>query len=521
MTQDVLLLLALSLIGAAAVGWTRRLAAPASEFPLKTLAAAVAAGAVAAAGLAGVTLPLAWRALALVAAVAWIAGPLLLPTLARAGWWRLVDALVSVLYWGAAGRDGARRLVVQTALQRGDGEAALRRLPALESEAMAAQAHALRGEWAAAMAVVLPPGRAGSLGRVAQVEALLALGRPAQAAALAAALRRDVESGAPDPIAYRAMVLAEVHLDAEAGNVRRVQEALKAPPAGVPQEVWLGLLARAAEVAGEREAALRLHGEAYRVAAPARRGVHRRALDAAGRPLPTPVRATGRARTTTAMVAVIAVAFLGQTLLDRVAGPFVIDGLRVAASSVAGAFVIGVSGFPLADAWWRLLAYAFVHGNLVHVGFNLWVLFDLGRMVEARKGPGYLLVAFAAGTAMGAYLTSVADPGGPLLLVGASGGVLGVAGALLADVSRRRHEGDRQLMGSLLQWMALIAFISLAIPNVSWWGHVGGVIGGLLWGFAHQGLPVDRRLDRVAGGLAAALLLWALGQAVRVGWVVL
>jgi len=518
LTQDVVLLLALALLGAAAVGWTRRLAPAGSEFPLKTLVAAVAAGAVAAASLAGVPVPLPLRALALACAVAWVAGPLVLPTVARAGWWRAADGLVAALYWSGRGRDGARRLLAQTALQQGDGEAALARLPRLEGEAMAAQAHALRGDWAAALDATPPAGGAGALGRAAQVEALLALGRPEAAAALAAALRREVESGGADPLAYRAMVLAEVRLDAEAGNVRRVQEALKSPPAGVPQEVWIGLLARAAEMAGEAEAALRLHAEAYRVASPPRRVRHRRALEAAGRPLPAPLRASGRSPATLAMTGLIALAFVGQLLVDRFAGPFVVDGLRVAASSIAGAFVIGVPGFPAADSWWRLLSYAFVHGNLVHVGFNVWVLADLGRLVEGRRGPAYLLAAFAAGTAMGAYLTSVAQPGGPLLLVGASGGVLGVAGALLADVSRRRGAADRHLLRSLIEWMVLIAFISLVIPNVSWWGHVGGVVGGLLWGFARQGLPDDRRVDAVAGGLGAALLLVALGHAVRVAW---
>ena len=77
----------------------------------------------------------------------------------------------------------------------------------------------------------------------------------------------------------------------------------------------------------------------------------------------------------------------------------------------------------------------------MHVGFNLWVLFDIGRMVEVRRGPGYLAAAFVAGTAMGAYLTSVAQAGETLVLVGASGGVLGVAGALLADVAAGRGAG--------------------------------------------------------------------------------
>ena len=141
-----------------------------------------------------------------------------------------------------------------------------------------------------------------------------------------------------------------------------------------------------------------------------------------------------------------------------------------------------------------LLSYGFVHGNLVHVGFNLWVLFDIGRMVEARRGPGYLAAAFVAGTAMGAYLTSVAQAGETLVLVGASGGVLGVAGALLADVAGGRGQSIARCSVSCSSGCA-DRLLSVAIPNVSLWGHVGGALGGLLWGFARQGLPADRRID--------------------------
>jgi membrane associated rhomboid family serine protease len=121
-----------------------------------------------------------------------------------------------------------------------------------------------------------------------------------------------------------------------------------------------------------------------------------------------------------------------------------------------------------------------------------------------------VVVAFVAGTAMGGYITSIAQASDAVVLVGASGGVLGIAGALLADVLRSRGRTDRVLTRSLLQWMALIALLSVAVPNVSLWGHVGGVVGGLLWGFMRQGLPRIRTIDLFAGGVALGVMGFAL-----------
>lgn len=513
MTQHLAILLILAAAGLAGSGWLRRTMGVATEPWAKWWAGTAGAALVVVATLAGRAPGGALHAAALVVAVAWVAGPALLAALGRAGAWRAADALATLLYWSPGGRDAARGLLARVALQRGDAEAALARLPEVGRAALAVEAHALRGAWADAVGEPLPDGPAG---RDARVEALLALGRRREAEAEVAVLAAAVAAGRADPAAYRAWFVADLRLRADAGDLVGVRDALRSPPSGVPQETYLGLLARAAEVAGEAEVALRLHAEAYRVAAPGRRSVHEHALRSAGRPLPESARAAGRSPATWALAATIAAAYVGQVLLDRFVAPLPVAGFEARASSIAAAFAVGVPSFPSADAAWRFLSYAFVHGNLVHVGFNLWVLLDLGRLVELRRSRGYLLAAFALGTAMGAFLTASAQAG-PVLLVGASGGVLGLAGALLADLVGRRGAADRALLRGLLQWMVLIAFLSLAIPNVSWWGHVGGVVGGALWGFARLGLPGDRRIDLWAGAAAALALAWALGQALRVG----
>jgi len=320
----------------------------------------------------------------------------------------------------------------------------------------------------------------------------------------------DPEAG---PILTRVAQMAEVRLAAARGRLEEAQRHLQPPPAGVPPHELFAVLAQAAERGGH-PAAGELWGRAYASAPPPLRPRYADKVQAAGGALPT-IRARNPLGTW-ALTAAIVVAYLGQLSLDRIASPVATALGRLDPSQAAAAFLMGVPGVSGGDAWWRFLSYAFVHGNLVHIALNAWVLIDIGRMYEARRTWGDLLAAFAFGTLMGGYLTQVAQSGQVVVLVGASGGVLGVAGALLADVLRGRGAADRALTRSLVQWMALIALLSVAVPGVSLWGHVGGVIGGLLWGFARQGLPGDRRLSDAAGVLSAGVLAIAFAAAVGV-----
>jgi rhomboid protease GluP len=516
-TQEGFLLLAVAILGVYAIGWARRLAPGWSELPLKTLMATALAGTVAFLELSGAGVAPTLRWLALVAGPVYVFAPLAVTAAARARAYALGDRITALLYWTADGRDAVRRLLVQAALQQGDADAALERLPEREGEVMRAQALAARGDWDAVLAVPLPDeGEATFLGIGARVEALLAQDRIEAALAELQRMRDRWERGARGPIGFRSLALAEARVEAERGNLRRVRELMGQPLPGVPADVLYAIVGRAALRAGDTPTAMRLYAEAYRHAPEGRRERSEAALRAHGQALPRPLRRRLAGGATLSLAGALALAFVGQLLLDRVVGTLGVGRFALDASSVAAAFALGIPGFPEAGAWWRFLSYAFVHGGLVHVGFNLWVLVDIGRIYETRRGWGSLLAAFVAGTAMGSYLTGLAQAGQTVLLVGASGGVLGVAGALLADVLRSRDASDRVLLRGLAQWMVLIALLSVVVPNVSLWGHVGGVVGGVLWGFVRQGLPRDSRVDVVAGVLAAVALALAAGQVLRV-----
>ncbi len=506
MTQDVLFLLVVGVAGIYAVRWSLRLAPLGSELPAKTLFATLLSVLVAIASMTGTTVPDGVRLLALVIGPLFIFGPLALVGLARAGRYEPARLLGALLYWTPAGRAALYRLLTQVALQRGDAAAAKSLIPDRDP-LLLAQALALQGAWQELLELELPhEGDNAALGEAARIEALIALGRLPEAAAALQQLEKRWHQNGEGPLGYRALRLSEARLAAARGALEEARRVLAEPLTGVPAHQLFAILGRAAENGGQPELASQLFERAYVLAPAGQQPRYAEVLRRYERPLPKVQRPT-RPYGTYALAAALVASYLVQLWLEQRFG-------ANAAVGVAG-FALNIA-VPEPDALWRYLSYAFVHGNLVHIGFNVWVLIDLSRLYEGRRGWGNLLAAFVFGTAMGAYLTAIAQGGTQLLLIGASGGVLGVAGALLADVLRSRKPADRLLLRSLLQWMAIIVIFSVAVPNVSLWGHVGGVVGGLLWGFVRQGLPAGRRIDLFAGGLSIGVMAYALTQAVRV-----
>lgn len=171
----------------------------------------------------------------------------------------------------------------------------------------------------------------------------------------------------------------------------------------------------------------------------------------------------------------------------------------------------------LGDEPWRLLTAGFLHAGLLHLVINGVVLVQL-RVVEQVLGrAGWLVVYFAS--ILAGNLCSAAGPG-DVPSVGASGGVLGLLGAVVATTTLPRartglpDELRDALRAGMLQTVGLNVLLAFTVPDIDHVAHLGGFVAGFTTGVALVRPPDDefaRGRARRAGvvALAAAAVLGA------------
>jgi membrane associated rhomboid family serine protease len=221
--------------------------------------------------------------------------------------------------------------------------------------------------------------------------------------------------------------------------------------------------------------------------------------------------ATGNAPITKALIAINLAIYLitavqgaglsnpGGALLSR----FILVG-----SNVHGRFFVPYGDLAHDHQWYRLVTAMFLHASILHIAFNMYALWVIGRPVEQYLGTaryvGLYFVSGLAGSA-GALLQSPFTP-----VLGASGAIFGILGAMMIL--------EWQVTGSLAgQAAALVAInlgLSFVIPGISWGGHVGGLIGGILimLAYGHWGTRGRAQYGQLGLGGAVGLIVVGVGS---------
>lgn len=132
--------------------------------------------------------------------------------------------------------------------------------------------------------------------------------------------------------------------------------------------------------------------------------------------------------------------------------------------------------------WWRLITAGFLHGGLMHILMNSLALFSVGAAVEASYGTSRYLVIYFISTITGYLASCWWAP--RVLSIGASAGIFGLIGAMIALGIRDRSSRGTAIRNMYLGWAAYVLIFGLlpffAVDNAA---HIGGGIGGFIVGY--------------------------------------
>ena len=150
--------------------------------------------------------------------------------------------------------------------------------------------------------------------------------------------------------------------------------------------------------------------------------------------------------------------------------------------------------------WWTLITATYLHGGILHILFNMLWLRRTGRWVEELFGVSRFLIIYTFAGLVGSIASTLA---GTSFFVGASGAIFGLFGALIY-YGRNRGGTFGSAIFRQIAILAVISFgLGLVMPVVDNWGHLGGLIGGVLAAIA---LSYEEKKRQTLGMHIAATL---------------
>ena len=135
----------------------------------------------------------------------------------------------------------------------------------------------------------------------------------------------------------------------------------------------------------------------------------------------------------------------------------------------------------LAGELWRFLTPALLHGSLPHIAFNMYALLSFGTSLERYFGHGRFLLLYVLSAFTGNVASFLFSPG---YSIGASTAIFGLLGAeaVFLIQNRKAFPGQfRSAIGNIIFIAAINLFIIGSLPGIDNWGHIGGLIGGLMF----------------------------------------
>jgi membrane associated rhomboid family serine protease len=151
--------------------------------------------------------------------------------------------------------------------------------------------------------------------------------------------------------------------------------------------------------------------------------------------------------------------------------------------------------------YWRLITSGFLHGGILHIAFNMYILYFLGQMLEPALGKARFVGLYFASMLGGSFGALLLSP--DKFTVGASGAVFGLMGA--AFVMQRARGIDPMQSGIAPMILLNLGISFLPGLNISIGGHLGGLAVGALTALALERIPRRGNADVAAVGACIAV----------------
>ncbi|MFI1419845.1 rhomboid family intramembrane serine protease [Streptomyces sp. NPDC020731] len=159
--------------------------------------------------------------------------------------------------------------------------------------------------------------------------------------------------------------------------------------------------------------------------------------------------------------------------------------------------------------WYRLITSMFTHEAIWHIAFNMLGLWWLGGPLEQALGRARYLALYLISGLAGSALTYLLVAGGTASL-GASGAVFGLFGATAVLMRRLNHD-----MRPVIALLVINVIITFGWSNIAWQAHIGGLVAGVVIGYAMVHAPRERRALVQYGTCALVLAVVVLMTVLR------
>ena len=186
-------------------------------------------------------------------------------------------------------------------------------------------------------------------------------------------------------------------------------------------------------------------------------------------------------------IRIIIFANIGMYFLTILFNPgrpgFSMNPLAMLAPDNQSLLLLGATGTVPIDQlhrWWTLVSANYLHGNLLHIFFNMMAFRQLGHLTLQLYGLHRMFILY---TVTGIAGFAVSYFAGVRFTIGASASVCGLIGALLFYGKNRGGIFGQAIYKQIGGWAIGIFLFGLMVPGINNWGHGGGIVAGAIFGF--------------------------------------